>query len=136
MPDRNAPRWGRISLRIIGALSYALVALAGVTGMTWPPENAPVGDHGLIVAVGAAVTVSASVCLFAVLTFRWRVELMTVWWVGASLSGYALIALAQRPLTPLLNLMIFLTTALCLTILSRGVSLLVFAEGVRRHKEG
>jgi hypothetical protein len=136
MPDRNAPKWGRISLRVIGALSYALVALAGVTGATWPPENAPVGDHGLIVGIGIALTVASCICLFAVLTFRWRVELMAVWWVGLFLAGYALVALAQRPLTPLLNLMIFLDVALCLTILSRGVSLLVFADGLHRHKEG
>src|SRR5690606_26084523 len=44
MPDRNLPRWGRGTLRVVGAVSYALVAVAGVVAFTWPPTTAPEGD--------------------------------------------------------------------------------------------
>lgn len=136
MPDRNLPRWGRVTLRTVGAVAYMLVCLAGVVAFTWPPESAPEGAHIVIKALGGLCAVSAFICALAVIRFRWRIELVLTWWVGATLLGYVAVAFSQRPYTPLLSMFMCLTLALALTIFSRGVSLLVFEHQSRVLKEG
>lgn len=136
MPDRNLPRWGRNTLRIVGATSYALVAIAGVIALTWPPATAPDGALPVIRTLGGACALSAATCFVAVANHRWRVEMVLTWWVGASLLGYVGVAFDHRPYTPLLLMFMFLTLALALTIFSRGVSLLIFEHQTRVHRKG
>jgi len=135
MPDRNLPRWGRGTLRVVGAVSYALVAIAGVVAFTWPPTTAPEGALPIVRILGAACALSAALCFIAVANHRWRMEMVLTWWVGATLLGYVGVAFDHRPYSPLLLMFMFLTLSLALTIFSRGVSLLIFEHQSRVHRE-
>lgn len=137
MPDSMYPRWGRNALRVLGVLSYMLVALGGLLGLTWPPQVEGAMPAALLMGSAAAISVTATVCAVAVALHRWRVEFMWVWWVGAALVGYVAVAGSQRPITPLVAIFMALVSGLSLTILSRGISLAIFAvqtSQTRRHR--
>lgn len=136
MPDRNLPRWGRSTLRVVGAASYALVAVAGIVAFTWPPSTVPHDSLPIIHTLGGACALSAALCFLAVANHRWRMEMVLTWWVGATLLGYVGVAFDHRPYTPLLLMFMFLTLALALTIFSRGVSLLIFEHQTRVARRG
>lgn len=139
MPDSTYPRWGRNALRVLGVLSYMLVALGGLLGLTWPPRVSGALPTLLLMGSAAAIAITATICAVAVALHRWRVEFAWVFWVGAALVGYVAVAGSQRPITPLVAIFMALVSALSLTILSRGISLAIFAaqtSQARRIRRG
>lgn len=134
MPDSALPRWGRNAIRALSAVSYALIAVGGLVGAVRPPVVHGDLERWLLEIAGWALTIAAVTCATAVAFHRWRVEFMAVWWVGAALVGYVGIAWSQRPITPLTAIFIALVMALSLTLLSRGISLAIFASQTRRAR--
>ena len=131
MPDSNLPRWGRTVLRVVSTIMYVLTCALGVVGIVWPPAYG--GADVLLVAAATVLAVSGSLCAFATIAHRWRLELLAVWWVGSGLVAYVAVAWLQKPMTPLGALFMLATCALSLALLHRGISLTIFAQ--RTHVE-
>lgn len=136
MPDQSLPRWGRIALRAFGLLAYFGMTLVGLVGLLWP-ANPDLGTTGVLLLHGAGgfLAVSAFTCFMAVCLFRWRLEFMFVWWVCAGLSAYVGLAASVRPPTSVTYLIAALAFVLCMTIVSRGISLAIFASRTRQYKK-
>lgn len=128
-------QWARRGIRGLGIASYLLLVVAGIIGATWPPSGLVGVQHALVVGSGAICAVASATCAASLIWWRWRMEYIAVWWVGAGLVGYVGIALAQRPLTPLIQLFGAITLALSMTILARGLSLVVFDSQTRQALE-
>lgn len=136
MPDKTLPKWGRVTLRALGLVAYFGMFLVGVVGFLWP-ANPDLGATGVILlhGAGAFLAVSSMVCFSAVALFRWRLEYMFVWWVCAGLSAYLGIAASVRPPTYATYLIVLLAFVLCILIISRGISLAIFASQTRQYKK-
>lgn len=136
MPDSSLPKWGRVALRALGLLAYFGMTLVGAVGFLWP-ANPDLGSTGvfLLHGFGGLLSITSLLCFFAVATFRWRVEYTFIWWVCAGLSGYVGLAASVRPPTHVTYLITALALVLCTTILSRGISLAIFASRTRQYKK-
>jgi len=136
VPDTQLPKWGRVALRGLGLVSYFGMAVVGLVGLLWP-ANPDLGTTGVLLLHGAGAFLAASsvTCFAAVALFRWRLEFMFVWWVCAGLSAYVGIAASVRPPTSVTYLISALAFVLCTTIVSRGISLAIFASQTRQYKK-
>lgn len=128
MPDSNIPHKERMLLRWVGALCYAAVAVTGWVGASWPVT--PELDHTsrlVIHGVGYFTAVVGVILVFSVVLHRWRMEYILVWWASLGISAYIGIAAAVRPTTHGFVLIVALSLFACLTLISRGISLSLFA---------
>ena len=135
MPDRLLPLWARTLLRILRMALYSLTALAGLAAIAWPPASIT-GQVGLHVAQGSGVMclVASLVCLISQVLHRWMWEWVAVWWVGAAIAAYATTVWILAASTPERVQQASAVTALCLTLLIRGVDLHVFAHHQPRRR--
>lgn len=128
MPDSNIPHKERILLRWVGALCYAAIAITGWVGASWPV--AAELDHAsrmVIHGVGYFTAVVGAILVISVVMHRWRMEYILVWWASLGISAYTGIAAAVRPTTHGFILIVVLSLFACLTLISRGISLSLFA---------
>lgn len=117
-------------------MAYFGMALVGTIGLVWP-ANPDLGTTGVLIlhGFGGFLAFSSLACFLAVATFRWRMEYTFIWWVCAGLSGYVGLAASVRPPTHVTYLITSLALVLCMTILSRGISLAIFASRTRQYKK-
>lgn len=129
MPDSNLPPRQRSLLRWVGTLCYLSIAAIGWVGSAWPasPELNPAGLD-LVHAVGFFTFLVSLVLAGSVVFHRWRIEYVLVWWASAGVSAYIGIAATIRPVSHGFFLIAGFGLFACLTLISRGISLSIFAS--------
>lgn len=141
MPDRDLPPRARTALRALRIGLYALTALAGLAAICWPPATIT-SELGIAVTrtYGSVCLVASLVCLVSQVTHRWMWEWVAVWWIGAAVAVYASTIWGLTIDNPGRIQQAAVVTALCLTLLIRGVDLAVFAHRQprqpRQHRRG
>lgn len=136
MPDSNIPHKERILLRWVGALCYAAIAVTGWVGASWPVSAEL--DHAsrmVIHGVGYFTALVGVILVISVIFHRWRMEYLLVWCASAGISAYIGIAAAVRPTTHGFLLIVVLSIFASLTLISRGISLSLFASRTK-HSSG
>lgn len=121
--------------RLIGTAVYVLLAISGIRAVFWVPEHIySQGQIELLIGFGLLMIFSSLACLYAYISYRWRWEYVSVWLVVVGLSGYTLISAATEPPQAITEFVSILAAALCLCLVSRGVSLLSFAQKTKSLK--
>lgn len=133
MPDSNIPHRQRILLRWVGALCYASVAAMGWVGASWPvTAELDTASRTVIHSVGYFTAFVGAILVIAVIFHRWRMEYLLVWCASAGISAYIGIAAAVRPPTHGFVLIVALSLFASLTLISRGISLSLFAARTKQ----
>lgn len=109
-------------------MCYAAIAVVGWVGASWPVSTElDGGSRTVIHAVGYLTSLVGALLVIAVIFHRWRLEYILVWCASLSISAYIGIAAAVRPTTHGFLLIVVLSLFACLTLISRGISLSLFA---------
>ena len=133
MPDSNIPPKARRLLRWVGAACYGTIVMVGLVGATWPvTADLDQNLRTTIQCAGYFTAVVGFVLVLSVIFHRWRMEYLMVWWATAGISAYVGIAAAVRPPSHGFLLVAAFGLFACLTLISRGVSLSIFASKTKR----
>lgn len=135
MPDRDLPPRARAALRALRIMLYALTALAGLAAICWPPTTIT-SEIGMVVTrtYGTVCLLASLVCLASQVLHRWMWEWIAVWWIGGAIAAYASTIWGLTIANPGRLQQAAVVTALCVTLLVRGVDLAVFAHRQPRRR--
>lgn len=122
----DAPEWAKKWLYWLSVAAYSVMATMGSIAMTWPRQDMNIFEWVGARGAGAAVLVSALICLASFPKHRWRWELHAVWVLGTALAVYVLVVLSYAPLADR-GLLVTSLTALVLGVYARGISAIIFA---------
>ena len=135
MPDSNLPRWGQVTLSVLRMLGYTATAAAGYGAVFYTPVGpSAISTHTVFHIWGWACLVSSLLCIYASARHRWKIEWVSVWVVGGSLSFYASTQWSLFPATTTRLVSAAVISSACIFLLTRGVELTIFAEQARRNQ--
>lgn len=135
MPFRDLSRRAELVLRALLVTAYLAAAYAGAAALLWPPSTIEPALGMVLARVWAGLALLGGVvCAVAVLTARYRVEWVAVWYVVTGVTIYAATVwhLAATATTSRQTQAAALT-ALAWLLLYRGTELTARAARLRRR---